>query len=154
MTGVQTCALPISRLNDLHIPIYRRLVTDAAKAIPRTSQVNGKDVVEIAIDNKLLMRVADGDEPAQDRAKQIADKVNRLLDSDVMMKDVKVSDKNPAVVIARDKPFLRMEDADAALSSDSAPQLARKVADAIRSIIWKQILAVTMMPTSQDKNLR
>jgi beta-barrel assembly-enhancing protease len=147
-------AVITARLNELHIPIYRRLVTDAAKAIPRTAQVDGKDVVEIAIDKKVLMRVADGAEPAQERAKQIADKVNSLLDSDVLMKDVRVSGNNPAVVIARDKPFLFIEDADAALSSDSAPELAKKVAEAIRSIIWKQMLDMTMMPTSQDKNLR
>jgi beta-barrel assembly-enhancing protease len=143
-----------ARLKDLKIPISRRLVTNAAKAIPTTAQIDGKDVMEIAIDDKLLMRVADGAEPAAQRAKEIADKVNFLLDSDVMMKDVKVSDSNPAVVIAKNAPFLRIEEADAALSGDSAPGVARKVADTIRSIIWKQMLDLTMMPTSQDRNLR
>lgn len=147
-------AVIMARLSDLHIPISRRLVMNSAKAITRTAQVSGKDVQEIAIDDKMLMRVADADKPASERAKQIADKINTLLDSDILMKDVKVDDNDSTVITAKEMPFMRMEYTDAALSGDTPTSLAKKVASAIKGVIWKQMLDLSMMPTSQDSNLR
>ncbi|MDO8586652.1 MAG: M48 family metalloprotease [Armatimonadota bacterium] len=142
----------IGRLNDLKIPIARRKVTNAAKAVPRTVKVNGVDAVEIAIDDKPLMRVADGPpgQPAAQRAQQIADKVNDLLDSNVLLKDIKAKDSEP-VVIVKDKPFLRVTDDDAALSNMSAPLVAKSASDLIRSVVWKQMMDLAMIPTAKEK---
>ncbi|RPH47202.1 MAG: hypothetical protein EHM84_08395, partial [Lysobacterales bacterium] len=142
----------IARLNELKIPIARRRVSNNGKAMLKTEKVDEEDVVKVVIDEKVLMKVADGPngQPAAERAQQIADKLNELLDGNVQLKDIKTKTGEP-VVIARDKPFLRITEADAALNNQEAPDLARSVATTLKSVIWKQMMDLAMIPSEKEK---
>ena len=142
----------IAKLTELKIPINRRQVTDFLKAMPKTTTVDGREVVEIVIGEKSLMKVAPGEDgqPALQRAQQIADRVNTLLDSSIQLRDVKTRDGEP-VVLAREQPFLRITDNDADLSSATAPQVAKGAAEVLRSVIWKQMIDLAMIPPAKER---
>lgn len=150
-TGERRTAL-IARLNELKIPIARRKVSNSGKALLKTEKVDDEDIVSIVIDEKPLMRVADGPmgQPAAERAQQIADKVNDVLDSGVQLKDIKTKTDEP-VVIARNKPFLGITDADAALNKQDASDLAASVAERLKNVIRKQMMDLAMIPLAKEK---
>lgn len=143
------CATIISRLNDLKIPVKRRAVSNVLKAVVKTKTTDGKEIVDIAIEDKVVMSVADGDggQPAKARAQQIADKINDVLDSGVQLRDVRTIDGG-SVVLSRDVPVFKVSDGDAVLVGSTAPQVAKGAANAIKSTIWKQMMDLAMIPTT------
>ncbi|MDO8682540.1 MAG: M48 family metalloprotease [Armatimonadota bacterium] len=147
-------AIIIGELKELKIPINRRQVTNAQKAIVTTRMIDGKEIIELNIEDKILMRVAEGEDgqPARDRAEEIANRINKLLDSNVQLREVKTKDGEP-IVWAKEKPLLRVTEDDATLSASTPTQVAKSAADIIKDVIWRQMVDLTMSPTS-TKNLK
>jgi hypothetical protein len=72
-------------------------------------------------------------------ANEVAAAINDVLDSNLQMYEIKV-DPTGYGVLVRDRPLIVVSDADAKLMGKTPSQVSKIVADAIRGIIWKQIV--------------
>ncbi len=123
---------------DLGLPINRRETTNAIEAEVKTEKVNGADCGEVVLDGVVILRLAPVGPVAPDqRAKDIAGRINKALDSDLQIHELKV---DPAGgVIGRDQALLTVTDDDAKLMGKTPDQIAQDAAAAIRSVILKQM---------------
>lgn len=125
-------------LTDLKIPINRRLTTKAAKAEVKMDEVDGAKVPSVYINGKLIYRPADqGAKSSEDRARETAEAINTMLDSNLQMHEVRVE---AAGVVARGQALLVVSDADAKLMNQAPDKIAQAAGDAIKDILWKQIV--------------
>ena len=124
---------------DLGLPINRRDTTKAIKAEVKTEKVNGADVPEVVLDGTVILRLAPAGATTPDqRAKDIAEKINKALDSDLQIHELKVDPSGG--VIGRDQALLVVTDDDAKLMSKTPDQIAQDAAAAIRDVILKQMV--------------
>jgi len=129
----------IAQIESLGLPIKRRDVTDAVKAVAES--VGGDDktlsCVKLA-DNVVFEPATIGEaQTSEQRARIIATKINQLLDQEPQFRQIKL-DSDKRTVLVRGEPVIVVTDEDAALSGKSAPELAEQAAHALRSFIWRQ----------------
>ena len=136
----QRVAAAKTTIHDLGLPINRRETTNAIKAEVRVDTVDGLELPSVYIKGKLIYRPApaDGKSSAQ-RAAEVADTINKALDSDLQMYELKM-DPSGGGVIARNRPLIVVTDADAKLMARTPAQVSQIAASAIREIIWKQMV--------------
>jgi predicted Zn-dependent protease len=126
-------------LNDLKIPINRRQTTKAAKAEVKVDKVDDIEAPGIYISGKLIYRPAPKPgKTAQQRAKETADKINKMLDTNLQMHEVRVD--TGGGVVARNQAMIVVSDDDAKLMDKSPRQVAQEAGDAIKDVLWKQIV--------------
>jgi len=127
-------------LTDLKIPINRRDTTNAIKAEVKTDKVNGTDVPGVYIQSTLVYRPSplNGKTPA-DRAQATADAINQAFDIGIQMREL-TSDPTAGVVVARYKVIITVSDADAKLMGKSVAEVTKAAANAVRTVIWKQMV--------------
>ncbi|MGC8861575.1 MAG: M48 family metalloprotease [Armatimonadota bacterium] len=136
----QRVAAAKTAIRSLGLTINRRETTRAIKAEVRVDTINGVDLPGVYIQDKLIYRPAPaGGKTSADLAAEAAQAINDALDSDLKMFELK-TDPNGGGVIARNKPLLIVTEADAKLMGMTPAQVAKIAADAIRGVIWKQIV--------------
>lgn len=129
-----------STLRGMDVPINRRLVRNAPKALVRSVDVDGKPVSEVVLEDNTLYRPASENGVASsDKADQVADKLNSLLDEGLQFRDIKVPGDRPAV-LARGEPLIEVSLSDAALLDQAPMEVAQKAADDIRRVLWRQMV--------------
>lgn len=125
----------IAQINGLGLPINRREVTNAIRAATQTAAAvaGTAGLTDVLLDGKLLFRVA-----SPDRAQKTADAINRLLDQDLQIYDVK---KTGAQVVARGQTILEALPDDARLVPGATPEsLADQAWRVLRNALYKQSL--------------
>ncbi len=136
----QRVAAAKTTIHDLGMPINRRETTNAIKAEVKVDTVDGIELPGVYIKENLIYRPAPADgKTASQRAAEVADAINNALDSDLQMYELKV-DPSGGGVITREKPLIVVTDADARLMGKTPAQVSRIAADAIRGVIWKQMV--------------
>lgn len=125
-------------IQSLGLPMNRRETTKAIKAEVRTSKIDDHDVPEVVIKDTLILRPAPQDgASSEERARQIADRINAALDANPKMHEIKVENSG---VVVRGRAVLVVSDADARLTGKSQDEIAKTAAAAIRNVVWKELV--------------
>jgi hypothetical protein len=128
----------IAQITGMGLPINRREVTNAIKAEVRQAAAgNGAapaGAADVVLGGRVLFRAA-----SPERAERAAQVINRLLDQDLQIYDIK---QNGAAVVARGQTILRVEPDDAALAepAGSAEAVAEQAFKVLRTALYKQFL--------------
>jgi len=127
-------------IEKLGLPINRRATTKSISAIVKTEKIDGVDQPEVSLADKVIYRPAPADgKTAQDRAQEVATAINNMLDSGLMISQLRADTANGAV-IARDKAVMIVSDADAKLMNETPGQVAQAAAAIIRNVILMQMV--------------
>lgn len=127
-------------LSKLGIPINRRLTTKAAKAKVQTDVLEGNEVPGVYIDETLIYRpAATASETSGQRAEQTADTINKMLDANLQMYEVRIEPVTGGV-LARNQALLVVTEADAKLMGKSPAEVAQSAGEVIKGVLWKQIM--------------
>jgi hypothetical protein len=122
------------------VALERRKVMKTLRVEVEAGKVKDMEAATLKLDNQPVMIFApDGDTPAVDRAKVIADRMNTLLDAELRSREVWVDPKG-ATVIARNAPLVRVSEADARLAGSTTQSLATEVAKNIQKVLWNEYL--------------
>jgi len=127
-------------IEELNLPINRRETTNAVYAQVTTEITDGKETPEVAINGKVIYRPAPTiDKTSLQRAQEAADRINHALDSQLQIHELTV---DPLVggVIARGEALFVVSEADAKLMDKTPAQASKDGADAIRNILWRQLV--------------
>lgn len=123
----------IAQIKAMNLPINRRAVTNAIKASTRGVEVSGREVTELLLDGKVLFRSA-----SANRAEGAAAKINRLLDEDLQLFELK---QKGATVSARGQAILVVQPDDAEVSAQTSPEaVADQAVKVLRNVLYKQAL--------------
>lgn len=123
-----------AKLKEAGIPIDRRAVTKAAVADVKKSAKDG--VYDVWLGGKKFFTPAATDVSSEERAKSIAEHVNKLLNGGLQLRDISQS-TNPPGVVARGEVILQVSQADAALDPPNAPA---QVAHASYGVLYGVLL--------------
>lgn len=116
----------------------RRLVTKALRMVAEPG--NDADAAVLKMDDQPVMTVAaDGGVTAEDRAREIADRVNAMLDKGISFREVYVP-AGGTDVTARDTTLIGVTDADARLAGQTRARVAEDAAKAIQRSLWSEYL--------------
>jgi len=136
----QRVAAAKAAIRDLGLPINRRETTRAVKAEVKVDIVDGVELPGVYIQDKLIYRPAPaGGKTSAQLAAETAEAINNALDADQKKFELK-TDPNTGGVIARNKPLLIVTEANAKLKGMTPAQVTKIAGDAIRGVIWKQIV--------------
>jgi predicted Zn-dependent protease len=124
----------IAQISGMGLPINRRDVTNAIKAAaqpaPKDAPAGALDVV---LDGKLIFRTT-----SAERARRSAETINRLLDADLQIYDVR---KQGTQVIARGETLVAVEPDDVRLMPGATPESVTDQAyRVLRNALYKQVL--------------
>lgn len=130
----------VSWLQKREIPINRRAVTLGAKA--GVFPVEGKEgIYELIMDGRrILMTAAVEGKSSQERARGMAEHINRLMDSGMRLRDIRL-DEEQAAISARSELLIQVLPEDAELNAPrTASELAREAYDTIYRSLFNQEL--------------
>lgn len=120
------------------IDINRRLVTKAAVAEVKKSKTDG--LYDVWLGNAKFFTPANTEKTSEARANETADKLNRLLNAGLRLREIKQT-LEPPVITARGEVILETVDADAALQAPKSPaQIARESFDVLYKVLFNQEL--------------
>jgi predicted Zn-dependent protease len=124
----------IAQIGRMGLPINRRDVTNAIKAAaqpaPKDAPAGAQDVI---LDGKLVFRTA-----STERARRTAETINRLLDADLQIYDVR---KQGTQIVARGETLVAVEPEDARLVPGATPESVTDQAyRVLRNALYKQVL--------------
>ncbi len=123
----------IAQIGGMGLPVNRRDVTNAIRASTRTAEAADARVHEVVIDGKVMFRSA-----SPERAKEAAEQINRLLDENLQINEVK---KSGTEVTARRRTIISVRPDDTALAQGvSAEAMADQAYQVLRTALWKQFL--------------
>lgn len=120
------------RLTEMGVKINRRVVTTSSTAMVKPSQLPGEKSFDVIVGDKTICKMTE-----EDRANVAADRINALFDNKLQIREVKVQG---TAVIIRGEPVVEVTANDAMLSSKSAPKLAADAGDALKRVLFKQML--------------
>lgn len=124
------------KLQEMGIKIDRRAVTKAPVAEVKKNEESGR--FELWVGGKKMFEPADGPLNPEERLKTSADTINRLLDDNLRLRDVKHT-KDPPAIIARGNPILEVTAEDAALQEGKTPQqVSRDAYDVLYKVLFDQ----------------
>lgn len=128
-----------ARLKEMGVTIDRRAVTNAPTAEVRASEKEGLFEVWLA-GRKMFTPAPDGENGSEQRAREISERLNALLDSGLRLRDIRLS-LEPAAILARGSVLIGVTDADSALAAPkSAGQVAREAYDVLYRVLFDQEL--------------
>ncbi len=114
------------------IPINRLAVQDQLRASVRETLVGQNTSVEVIQNGVVILQTAVG----VDAAQQIADRINRLMDTGIQMRDVRVGGDGVSVV-AQGVVLFSVTEADAALHQKTPAEVAAAAAHNLSLALWK-----------------
>lgn len=135
------CKAVESKIKSLGLPLNRRAVMNALKAVTETETVGEQEIVKVKLGDSMLFEPA----PIQDaltseqRAQAIATKVNQALDTEPVVREVTVS-SDGCTVMVRGEPIIMVTPQDAGLSGKSVDQVAGDAALVLRRAIWHEMI--------------
>jgi len=135
------CKSVTSQIQALGLPINRRAVINALKAITEPAVVNGQQIVRVKLGDKVLFEPAPIENvlTSEQRAEIVATKVNQLLDSEPVIRDVTVSPDH-GTVLARREPIIVVTPQDSDLLGKPVRELAAQAADVLRHAVWGEMI--------------
>lgn len=124
----------------LKVPIDRRAVTNAAKAMVKMEKIGEAEVPGVVLSEKIIYRPAATDaKTAQQLAQEAADRINEALDSGIKVFEVK-TDLAAGAISARDKLLVQISEADAKLMGSTPSQAAQAAATTIKNVVIMQMV--------------
>lgn len=125
-------------LNEMNIPIRRREVSPALQVRAEPFETdNGEGLYRVIYDKIAIFAPASDPNlgTSAQRAAQIAQTLNRLLDDGLQLYEVQLSPDKRAVVI-RGQEILRPTPQDSSLVQKTAEEIAESAREAIRRVLW------------------
>lgn len=128
----------IAQLKEFGVPVNRRAVAAGIAATVSDATVNGKKVSQVTMGNRVILQPADaGGAASADRAKELADLLNRLLDQNLEPRDVRLSADGTAVYVKQELVVdVRQDDAD--LAGMTREALATKAKESIQTALLSE----------------
>lgn len=138
------CKCILSQIKSLNLPINRREVTNTLRADISPAVVNGCPITQVRLGDNVLFEPAPmGDlVTSKQRAEAIALKLNQLLDSEPQLREVALGENGDSVVI-KGETLVVVTEYDSNFQSKPACDIAKQIADSIRTALWKEMLAST-----------
>ena len=131
----------LDQIRSLGLPVNRRAVADALKAKVEQATVEGQPIIQVKLGDEVLFEPAPIDDvlTSQQRAEAIATKVNQLLDSEPVLRQVSVS-SDGRTVLARGEPIIVVTAQDSSLYKQSAGEVAAQAAAVLKHAIWQEMI--------------
>jgi Zn-dependent protease with chaperone function len=130
----------LNLFRELNIPVNRRAVARILPVELREKTVQDRNLVEVYLDSVPVFAPADRDgQPSAERARQISERLDSLLNDGIQMFDIRLS-SDRRTVVARSHPILTIEPEDAALYGKSMQELAEQVSNAIKRALWNELI--------------
>jgi predicted Zn-dependent protease len=128
-------------LSELAIPVNRREVIQGPRARAEAVEVAGKQIAQLLINDQVVFQPAvtrEGLSPLE-RAKQMAEELNRLLLEDLQVHELeKEASGESARILARGKPIITIDGADAAFHQKTAAELADRALATLKAAFWQE----------------
>jgi predicted Zn-dependent protease len=131
------------RLNQLGIPIVRRIVVAGGKATAEEEKIGDTTVGVVKVRTTVFCKLATVGENSTgfSRAKEVAEKLNKLLDAGLKRYEVRLwKDDSKVAIKARDDILVEVTDEDAKLHNLTKLQLAEKWLNALTHIFLAEQL--------------
>lgn len=131
------------RLNQLGIPIVRRTVVAGGKATAEEEKIGDTTVGVVKVRTTVFCKLATVGENSTgfSRAKEVAEKLNKLLDAGLKRYEVRLwKDDSKVAIKARDDILVEITDEDAKLHNLTKLQLAEKWLNALTHIFLAEQL--------------
>lgn len=125
-------------LTEMNIPIRRREVSPALQVRAEPVETdNGGGLYRVVYDKIVIFAPASDPQlgTSAQRASQIAQTLNRLLDDGLQLYEVQLSPDRQAVIV-RGQEILRPTLQDSALAQKTPEEVAEAVREAIRRVLW------------------
>jgi hypothetical protein len=138
----ERCKAVTAQIKALGLPVNRRAVTKAVKAITEETEVDGLKVVQVKLGDKVFFEAAPIESllTSQQRAEAVATNVNQLLDSEPVVREITVSSDGRAV-LARGEPIMVVTPQDGQLLGKPAQEVATQAASVLRSTVWAEMVS-------------
>jgi len=131
-TGERVDAVKVDLLSR-GVEINRRLVTTSFLAQVKQADCHGISSSEVIIGREIICNLGQ-----IDRANLVANQINALLDTGLQFREIKVCDSS---VTARGDVIVEFSEEDAQLAGKSQAELAAEAADALRRVLFNQMVA-------------
>jgi len=130
----------LNLFRELNIPVNRRAVARILPVELREKAMENRTVIEVYLDNVPVFAPADREgQTSAERARQISERLDSLLNEGIQMYDVRLS-SDKRTVVARNHPILTVEAEDAALYGKSEQEVAEQVSNAIKRALWNELI--------------
>lgn len=127
----------MTELQKLGIKINRRATTNSISAVVKSE---GVPTPEVDIRDKAIFKPAPADgKTALERAQEIADAINKALDDGLQMHEIYVDDTG-GVLVLKNKPIVVVSDEEAKLMAETPGKIVKDAGEAIKYIVWKQMV--------------
>ncbi len=127
-------------LNNAKIEINRRLTTRSIQAIAESVKIRDVEAAVVKIDGGVFVTLAPSEgAPALERARSVAEAVNRSLLANLRFQEVTASAAAP-VIQGRGITLAELTDADAALVNKTPADAARSAASQLKDTLWREYL--------------
>lgn len=124
----------------LNIPVNRRAVARILPVELREKTIQNHDLTEVYLDSVPVFAPADSNgRSSAERAQQIRERLDSLLNDGVQMYDIRLS-SDRRTVVARNSPIVTIEPEDASLYGKSIEELALQVSNAIKRALWNEVI--------------
>ena len=135
------CKAAMSRIEALGLPINRRAVTNCLKAVTEPAVVKGQTIVRVKLGDEVLFEPAQIENvlTSEQRATVIVTKVNQLLDSEPVLRDITIS-AGGQTVLARGEPIIAAIPQDGSLHEKPACEVAAQAAYVLRRAVWREMI--------------
>ena len=135
------CKSVLNQIKSLGLPINRREVADALKARTEQATVNGQPVIQVKLGDTVLFEPApiNSTLTSEQRAEAIATRVNQLLDSEPVLREVALS-PDRRVVLARGEPIIVVTAQDSSLYEKPVGEVAAQAAAVLKYAIWQEMI--------------
>jgi Zn-dependent protease with chaperone function len=129
-------------LADAGIKVDRGMERDISNAFhvtTRTAQMEGHEVGEVVLNGQVVFRpaVTAAGRTAAERASQIADDLRRLLEENLLLRQVRLS-PDRSTVLAAGVPLIQVLPGDAEMAGIQVAELAQKALTALQGALWKE----------------
>lgn len=142
----------ISLLTSMGIPIRRREVDPSLAARVELTAGDTGHYADVTMMGTRIVRLAGSDAAAlEQRARKIAETLNRLFDEDLLAFDVTLS-SDKTRVLARRRTLIAVTEDDARATGKTVAETAQQAFDAIRSLIWQDQFNRTPLPLASSRS--
>lgn len=138
---VDRCQSVESEIKTLGLPLNRRAVMNALKAVTEPGSQGRQEITKVKLGDSVLFEPAPIENvlTSEQRAEVIATKVNQLLDLEPVVREITVS-ADGCTVMGRGEPLIVVTAQDADLTGKSANQVAQDAASVLRRAIWHEMI--------------
>jgi hypothetical protein len=137
----ERCKTVTAQIKALGLPINRRAVTKAVKAVTEESEVGGLKIAQVKLGDQVLFEAAPIESvlTSEQRAEAVATKVNQLLDSDPVVREITLG-SDGRTVLARGEAIVVVTPQDADLIGKPPSEVAAQAASILRRTVWAEMV--------------